>query len=177
MAGAILVLGAGASLAQPAPPEPGRQPGMERERPDPAARAERHAQKLRDVLQLTPQQEPALRALMDAMKPPGDWREKMAGRGQEMEGLTTPQRLDRMRERMVERQQAFDTRAMAIKRFYGQLSPSQKKAFDAMRPMGDRGHGMRGYGKGGPGTGHHGGGRGPMGPGGPDGPEGPGEPG
>jgi len=175
MAGAILVLGAGASLAQPAPPDAGRQPGMERQRPDPAAMAERHAQKLRDVLQLTPQQEPALRALMEAMKPPGDWRDKAADRRQEMEGLTTPERLDRMRERMLQRQQAFDTRAMAIKRFYGQLSPSQKKAFDAMRPMGGRGHGMVGH-RMGHGMGGHGMDHGRMGPP-PGGPEDSGEPG
>jgi hypothetical protein len=69
--------------------------------------------------------------------------------------LTTPQRLDRQRERMTERMAQFERRSAAIKRFYGALSPSQQKAFDALRPAGGRG---------GPGHRAHRGGRG-FGPG------------
>jgi hypothetical protein len=148
----------GAALAQPASPPPGEgramQQGMTgpgKGRPDPEAMAARHTERLRAVLQLTPAQEPALKAFVAAMKPPGDMREKMAGRRQEAQGLTTPERLDRMKAHMAERQAAFDRRAEATKRFYAQLTPSQQKAFDAM-PM--RGHG------GGHGGGH---GKGPMG--------------
>ena len=69
----------------------------------------------------------------------------------ERAALTTPERLDRMKAHMADRQVQFARRADATMRFYSQLSPSQKKAFDAMRPMGGRG------GKGG---GHRGGGHG-----------------
>jgi protein CpxP len=154
------------AFAQPAPPPPAGEragPG----RMDPAERAQMHAQKLRDVLQLRPNQEPALTELMQALKPPEDRRERMQAARAEMAGLTTPQRLDRMHEHMVRRQQEFDRKAMAIKKFYAQLSPAQQKAFDAMGPMmGHRmggkmgGHGMMGGprgmrgGPGGPGMDH-----------------------
>ena len=64
--------------------------------------------------------------------------------------MTTPQRLDAMAAHMAQRQQAFAARAEATKRFYAQLTPSQQKAFDALRPAG-RGMGGKGKGKGGPG--------------------------
>lgn len=153
LAGALaLSVGAAASFAQPAPGD-ARGPAR-MERPDPAERAARHAQHLRDALQLRPDQEPALKAFQEAMQPPADMRERMQGRRAEMQNLTTPQRLDKMRERMVERQAQFDRRAAATKRFYAALSPAQQKAFDAMGPMrgGHRGMmGGRGMGPGGPG--------------------------
>lgn len=154
----VLAGGAAVSYAQPAPPPDA--PGMAR--PDPAAMAQRRAERLRDVLQLRPDQEPALRAFTEAMRPPEGLRERMMERRQEMRELSTPERLDRMKAHMAERQAAFDRRAAAIKRFYAALTPAQQKAFDAMRPMG-RG-GMR------PMRMH--GGMGPMGPG-PKGPEAP----
>jgi hypothetical protein len=115
--------------------------------------AEEHAQRLRAVLQLRPDQEPALKTLIAAMLPdPAKMEQRRAERG-EMRNLTTPQRLDRMQARMAERQQQFARRAEAIKRFYAQLSPAQQKAFDAMH----EGHG----GMHGPGRGHGGPGFGP----------------
>lgn len=164
---AVLALTAGASVAQPAPPPgaPGaRAEGHHWQRPDPAQMAERHAQHLRDALQLRPDQEPALRALVAASQPPADEREH--GRkdgGWEADGaISTPQRLDRMEARMAEHAARFRTRAEAIKRFYAQLSPAQQKAFDAMPMMGMHGrHGMHEHGMGGHG-GMHGG---PGGPG------------
>lgn len=139
LCGALLAAGmATASLAQPAP-APGAPPaqGGRMMRHDPEARIER----LRAALQLRPDQEPALRAFVDAVRPPEGMRQKMQDRRQEMAGLTTPERLDRMRAHMAERQAAFDRRAAATKRFYAQLSPTQQKAFDALRPM----HGGRPY--------------------------------
>jgi hypothetical protein len=151
---AALALSAGASFAQ-APPPPGapgpRAEGRHWQRPDPAQMAERHAQHLRDALQLRPDQEPALQAFIGAMKPPEGMREHM----RHEEGgaaLTTPQRLDRAQARMAEHEAKFRARAEAIKRFYGQLSPAQQKAFDALHEgMGGRhgfhgGHGMHGPG-------------------------------
>jgi hypothetical protein len=124
--------------------------------------AERHAQHLRDALQLRPEQEPALRAFIEATAPkPGDF-EKMRREHEERAKLTMPERLDRMAARMAERAQRFQAHAAAVKRFYAQLSPAQQKAFDAMpMHMGGR-HGMRGPGRPG-GMMRHG----PHGPGGP----------
>lgn len=166
LAGAVaLTAVAATSVAQPAP-NAARAP-MSMERPDPAAMAAHHAQHLRDALQLRPDQEPALRSFQEAMTPPADMRDRMRDRmggGREaMMSLTTPQRLDKMRERMVERQAQFDRRAAATKRFYAALSPAQQKAFDAMGPMRGGHRGMmrgRGMGPGGPGMGHGG----PAGP-------------
>jgi hypothetical protein len=126
--------------------------------------AERHAQHLRDALQLRPDQEPALRALIAALQPPPGEREHMGRDRDEGARLSTPERLDRKAARMAEHEARFRQHAEAIKRFYAQLSPTQQKAFDAM-PM-EMGHGMHGHGMGGHGRMH-----GPHGPGGPGGHE------
>lgn len=147
---AILSLG-GAALAQPAP---GMMSGVQDAGPrhdrgdhaprDPAEMAARRAQHLRDALQLTPAQEPALTAFIAALAPPAGMRDRMRAERGERAAMTTPQRLDRMKARMAERQVQFGRRADATMRFYSQLSPSQKKAFDALGPMG--GHGGKGHG-------------------------------
>lgn len=154
LAGALALSAAGASFAQPAPAPgagPDGAPGRHWQRPDPAKMAEAHAQRLRAVLQLRPDQEPALKALVASMQPdPAKMAQRRAERG-EMRNLTTPERLDRMQARQAERQQQFARHADAIKRFYAQLSPAQQKAFDALPPpgrMGGHGHGGFGHGKG-----------------------------
>ena len=140
---AVMAQGA-AQAGQPAGPREGR-------RMDPEAMAAKHAERLRAVLQLRPEQEPALKAYLAARKPAG-----MAGRRGDREqsaAMTTPQRLDAQRARLTERVARFDQRAAATKTFYAQLSPSQQKAFDALgsrggkgghRGMGGRGHGGHG---------------------------------
>lgn len=165
LAGAIALSAAGASLAQPAPPTgPAPADGRGWQRPDPAQMAQRHAEKLRAVLQLRPDQEPALNAFIAAMKPDPAQMAQRRGERSEMANLTTPQRLDRMQARMAERQQQFARRADATKRFYAQLSPAQQKAFDALRPEhGGHGAGFDG-GPGGHGHGGHGPGKGPGAP-------------
>jgi len=136
-AGLVAVIGlatAGASFAQSPPPggaPPGAMRMMRAEGPNPEARAQR----LRDVLQLTPAQEPALKAFLLAQKPPARPTPPQEG----AKALTTPDRLDRQRTRMVERLAAFDRRAAATRTFYAQLTPSQKKAFDAL-PQSGGGH-------------------------------------
>jgi len=153
LAGAIALSGAGASLAQPAPPHsPAPADGRGWRRPDPAQMAQRHAEHLRAVLQLRPEQEPALTAFVNAMKPdPAQMQQRRAERA-ESANLTTPQRLDRAQARMAERQQQFARRADATKRFYAQLSPAQQRAFDALHQgRGDFG----GHGRGGHGHGEH----------------------
>jgi hypothetical protein len=161
LAGAIALSAAGGAFAQPAPPPGGPAPAG-RETPDPAKMAERHAERLRAVLQLRPEQEPALRALVEAMKPPAGEMERHRHERDEMRKLPTPQRLDRMQARMSEHQARFARRAEAIKRFYAQLTPTQQRAFDALHEgpqgmhggfgrHGDHGHAPdRGRGPGGP---------------------------
>jgi Spy/CpxP family protein refolding chaperone len=141
LAGALALTCAGASFAQPAPTE--RPGAMRMQRPDPAERAERRAEHLRAALQLRPEQDAALRAFIDAQRPPEGARERMQDRRQADGPMTTPQRLDQMRQRMAQRQAQFERRADATLRFYAQLSPSQQRAFDAMRPAG-REHMKRG---------------------------------
>ena len=115
---------------------------------DPAERAARRAQRLRDVLQLSPNQEPALNAFVQSTVRPAGLRDQMRQNREAQAGMTTPERLDRMRARLAERQAMFTRRADATMRFYSQLTPTQKRAFDAMgaerKHRGGRGHeGMR----------------------------------
>lgn len=68
----------------------------------------------------------------------------------ELEAMTTPQRLDRMRELRNQRHAAMDQRSEAVRVFYGVLSAEQQRTFDTLslrRFLG--GHG-RGPGRGGP---------------------------
>lgn len=158
LAGAIALSAAGGALAQPAPPSGGPAPaGHRMHRPDPAKMAERHAERLRAVLQLRPDQEPALRALVDSMTPaPGAMERRRQEHG-EMRNLPTPERLDRMQARMRERQTQFARRADAVKRFYAQLTPTQQRAFDALHEGAGRMRGGHDGGRGhGPERGPHG---------------------
>lgn len=133
---AVLALSAAtvafAQSPSPGGPPPGGMRMMELKRPDPEARAQR----LRDVLQLTPAQEPALKTFLASQKPPA--RPAPPAPETRTKALTTPERLDRQRERLAERLAEFDRRAAATRTFYAQLSPSQKKAFDALPPPGGK---------------------------------------
>jgi protein CpxP len=123
------------------------------------ARRQARAQLLHDALGLRPDQDGAWQAFLAEMRPPeGD-----ASRHRHMheEGgapLTTPERLDRMAQRMGERQARFQHHAEAVKRFYTALDARQQKAFDAITALrgGERGR-MGGHGM----DGHHGFGGGP----------------
>ena len=99
---------------------------------DPEARA----QHLRDMLQLRPEQEPALKTFLEATKPDVHKFEmkhdKAAGPAEKPKMLTTPERLDHQAKMMAEHQAAFQKRAAATRAFYGQLSPSQQKVFDTL---------------------------------------------
>lgn len=99
---------------------------------DPAARADH----MRTMLQLRPEQEPAFKAFLEATKPQVHKFEMKHGEdGKAPEPhrmLTTPERLDHQAKMMAERQAAFQKRAAATRAFYGQLSPSQQKVFDAL---------------------------------------------
>jgi len=148
MAAAALTLAtAAAAVAQDAPPPgpppmtdegpggPGGPPPMMRHhRLDPEA----HAQHLRDVLQLRADQDGALKTYLDTVAPK-DWakdRPKREAVDAPRKPLTTPERLDREAEHLARAK----ARIEATRAFYAALSPSQKKAFDALGPMAG-GHG------------------------------------
>ncbi|MFN3583457.1 Spy/CpxP family protein refolding chaperone [Phenylobacterium sp.] len=129
LAGAALALlaGAGAAAAQPdgdgkAGAQPRRHVHMRHGDP---------AQHLRDILQLRPDQEPALKAFLEATKAGHD---RGGARFERDETKTTLERLNDMEARMARHQAAMKTRIDATRTFYGQLDAKQKKAFDAM-PM------------------------------------------
>jgi periplasmic protein CpxP/Spy len=150
-AGAALAAGVVAASAQPAappappiPPEaPQPPPGFDhmvfrdrlgpvRMHQDPEARAQR----LRDVLQLTDRQEGALKAYLAATGP----KERPEPKPVRDEGAkdkappTALERLDEQAERMARIAADLKGRADATRSFYNALSPSQKKAFDALGP-------------------------------------------
>lgn len=118
---------------------------------------EKHAQHMRDVLQLRPDQEGALKAFLAAMAPPAPPPEGAAPPHPMDMPKTTPERLAMAEKMMAEHQAMFKKRNDAIRAFYGQLSPPQQKAFDALHEgMGPRhGPGMRMGGMDGPGMERH----------------------
>jgi hypothetical protein len=93
------------------------------------------AEHLSDLLQLRPDQEPALKAFLEATRPNRDHvHDHMVSFDREGGDRTTLQRLDEMQARAAEQQAEMSRKIAAIKTFYGQLDARQKKAFDAM-PM------------------------------------------
>jgi Spy/CpxP family protein refolding chaperone len=116
---------------------------------DPAKMSQMHAKHLADLkarLKITASQEAAWTTFTDAMKPPADMMAKRPDRA-EMDKLTTPERIDKMRalhkEHMTTMEAVMDKRAAATKAFYAALSPEQKKTFDAEHAkMGMRGEGQ-----------------------------------
>lgn len=114
------------------------------------ARQQRHAQKaavLKQKLAITPDQENAWSSFQQAMQPAGQARAH--GQRQDWKQLTTPERIDRMRELRTQRMAEQDRRGDAIKAFYAALKPEQQKTFDA--------EGTRMMGQFGKKGGHHGG--------------------
>jgi hypothetical protein len=152
-AAALTLTTAAVAVAQDGSPPPGMPPiaddgpggpggpdgpGPRHHRFDPEA----HAQHLRDVLQLRADQDGVLKAYLAATAPQ-DWGKDRPDR-QPVDGppklLTTPERLDRETEMLARAKARID----ATRTFYTALSPSQKKAFDAIGPMGgDHGPRMR----------------------------------
>ena len=148
------------TVAPPAPAEqltpvkPGAAKGERMGRHDPAkmqARIAKHQAELKAKLKLTPAQEGAWTAYTASMQPPVHGaRPDRAAMKAEFDKLTTPQRIDKMRElraqRMAEMNAAMDKRGDATKAFYAALSPEQQKVFDSQR-MGRGGMGHHGHGQ------------------------------
>ena len=150
LTGLLTAMGS-AAIAQTPPPAPTgmRAPEAMRDAPhadgkmdyrDPAkmqAMMAKRTAEMKAMLKITPAQEPAWTTFMAAMNPPaGDmgWGQSPEQRS-EMDKLTTPERIDKMRALRTQRMTAMnamaDQRGDAIKVFYAQLSAEQKAVFDA----------------------------------------------
>ena len=135
IAAAVLAAVGVVAVAQtPAPAGGGMGQQEQQERSDPArmhermqARMAQRQARLKEMLQITPAQEGAWNAWSAAMQPPANW--KRPDRA-ELERLTTPERIDRMRTMRTERIGMMDRRADATKAFYASLNPIQKRVFD-----------------------------------------------
>jgi len=113
------------------------KPRAEHRRMDPAKMEEMHAKRSADLkakLKITAAQEGAWTAFTTAMKPPARDMKQRPDRA-ELEKLSTPERLDKMRtlrtQHMTDMQAAMGKRDDATKALYAALSPEQKKLFDA----------------------------------------------
>lgn len=151
LAGAALSTAAGGALAAPAKPKP--EPKAEagpwtRELPrgsiiiggpdgENRVFVMRHggdrAERLATLLQIRPEQEPALKAYLEALKPQRDRVVKFERAAERTE--STPERLARMEAQLAERQAAGKARIDATRAFYDQLDVRQKKVFDEMPMM------------------------------------------
>lgn len=93
----------------------------------------KHVEALKAKLKITAAQEGAWTTFTAAMQPPEKMDHKRPDRA-EMDKLTTPERIDKMRElrkqHMGDMQATMDKRDDAIKTFYAVLSPEQQKIFD-----------------------------------------------
>ena len=123
----------------------GEQRGMMRHGPmDPAKMQAMVAQRqaaLKEKLKITGAQEGAWTAFTSTMQPPADMHKRRMEMRAEMDKLTTPERIDKMRALRSQRDAEMDKRANATKTFYATLSPEQQKVFDAQRMRGADGHG------------------------------------
>lgn len=105
---------------------------------------QRHAA-LKNQLKITASQEAAWTSFLDTHKMPAGMMGKQAPAMADMAKLTTPERLDKMKEmrtqRMAEMTATMDKRAESVKALYAVLTPEQQKTFDAHSMMG-QGRGM-----------------------------------
>ena len=166
LAGLLTVASAGALAEGPTTTAPAAQssaagsPGGHRMmgHHDPAAMQAGMARRQADMkarLGITADQEAAWTRFTAAMQPPArpmPTGQPMAGQRAELDKLTTPERIDKVRalrsERMAQMQAEIDKRGEATKAFYAALRPDQKIVFDAEHRMHGGGHhGGMGHGK------------------------------
>lgn len=105
---------------------------------DPArmqARMDKRNAKLKAQLKLTAAQEGAWTTYTAAMKPPADLITKRLAERAELDKLSTPERIDKMKalrtQHMADMNAAMDTRGDATKAFYATLTPEQQTVFEA----------------------------------------------
>ncbi|UCU99302.1 Spy/CpxP family protein refolding chaperone [Acidovorax radicis] len=122
----------------------GRHERHERHHGDMAQYHAKHLADLKAQLKLTAAQEPAWTSFTTAMQP--DERPARLDRldRKEMDKLTTPERIDRMRALRAQHAAEADRRGEATKTFYATLTPEQQKTFDAQAHRGMRMGGMKG---------------------------------
>ena len=121
-----------------------------------------HLKALHDALNIRPDQETAFSAFAASMSPPpgadGHHADRRDNDAATADALTTPQRLDRMAQRMDDRmahmKAAFERHAAATKALYAALNRDQQHTMDALHDlMGhDGGHGHEGGPHPGPGS-------------------------
>lgn len=154
---ALLAAGvATAALAMPVAAGRGGCPmdgGMGPMRGDPAQMEQRAAKRfdaLHDALKLSAAQEPAWKAFRDSRT--ADMAAMMKNRPDPatLAGKSAPERMELMLERSKTHQAQMEKHLAELKTFYAQLTPEQKKTFDAHSMMGPHG-GMGGRGGRGPG--------------------------
>lgn len=123
----------------------GEHRGMMRHGPmDPAKMQAMVAQRqaaLKEKLKITAAQEGAWTAFTSTLQPSADMHKRRMELRAELDRLTTPERIDKMRALRAERDAEMDKRANATKSFYAALSPEQQKVFDAQPMRGGQGHG------------------------------------
>lgn len=110
----------------------------------------KHLAALKSDLKLTAAQEPAWTSFTTSMQP-GERTARLDRK--DMQQLTTPERIDRMRALRAQHAAEADRRGEVTKTFYAALTPEQQKTFDAKAHRG--GHRMGGM-KGSGGEGRHG---------------------
>lgn len=147
---AVIAALAGAAFAAVAQPMMGGHDDMMGQgrmgkKMDPArmeAMMAKRADALKAQLKLTPDQEPAWNSFMAAMKPDTKAMPQHPAR-EELDKLSTPERIDKMRALRADQHAAMmaamDKRDQATKTFYNTLSAEQKKVFDAQHAR-MRGH-------------------------------------
>ncbi len=93
----------------------------------------KRAEALKAQLKLTAEQQPAWNTFLAAMKPDTTAMSQRPAR-EELDKLTTPERIDKMRslrdQQHKDAQAAMDKRDQATKTFYNSLNAEQKKVFD-----------------------------------------------
>ena len=143
------------------PTHPGGHHGDRMGRHDPAqmqARMAKHQADLKAQLKLTPTQEGAWTAFTASMQPPARIARMTPAQRADMDKLTTPERVDKMRalrgQHMAEMTASMDKRGDATKTFYAALNADQKNVFDSQRMGKGPMNGMRGQGGMGHGSGH-----------------------
>ncbi len=151
-AAALLASSAFVAHAQSATPDtrPQAHAMAQHGRMDPAKMLEHMAARqaeLKAKLKLNAAQEGAWNDYVAALQPPADMAARMSRDNrqkmhQEMQSLTTPERLDRMAAMKAERDAQMTRRAQATRNFYDVLTAEQQKVFDANTMMG--GHGGKG---------------------------------
>lgn len=95
----------------------------------------KHQAELKAKLKITPAQEGAWTTFTASMQPPAQSARLTPEQRAELDKLTTPERIDKMRalrtQRMADMTAAMDKRGEATKAFYAALTPEQQKTFDA----------------------------------------------